>query len=120
MNWFLNLFKKNKYRQSDVCIYEEAPAVKIALYDGYIIDKNKFVIDFTKDVQMKGIMKEQKKQLSVYQIKNNMRKFNPNEFNRQKKLFESGSVIYAGDVGDFYGKSTKMKRFFYNKRKNIV
>ena len=120
MKWLINFFKKNKYRQYDVCIYEESPKVKIAVYDGYCVDKDKFISDFSQDVQMMGIKKEQRKQLNVFQIKSNMRRLHPNEYSRQKHLFENGSIIHAGDVSDFYGKSTKMKRFFYNKRKNIV
>ncbi len=120
MRWITKWFKRNAYRQTEVCIYEEVPAVKIAVYDGNRIQNNKFITDFSQDVQMVGIKKEQRKQLNVFQIKYNMRRFTPNEYDRQKHLFEYGSIIHAGDVGEFYGKSTKIKRFFYNKRKNIV
>jgi hypothetical protein len=120
MKWFGFFFNKRKYRQNDVCIYEEVPGIKVAVYDGYRVDKDKFIIDFTKDSQIKDIKKEQRNQLSVFQIKTNMRRFNPNEYSRQKYLFDNGSIIHAGEIGEFYGKSTKMKRFFYNKRKNIV
>ncbi len=120
MRWITKWFKRNHYRQTEVCIYEEAPVVKIAVYDGNKIDTPKSIPDFSKDIQMAGIKKEQRKQLNVFQIKCNMRRFTPNEYDRQKHLFENGSIIHAGDVGEFYGKSTKIKRFFYNKRKNIV
>lgn len=117
---FKKWFKKNRYRQETVCIYEEVPRVKIAVYDGFKVSEDKFIRDFSQDDQAKIIEREKKYQLNIFRIKTNMRRLNPNEYNKQKYYFDQGSVIHAGEVTEFYGKSTKMKRFFYNKRKNIV
>jgi hypothetical protein len=119
-----NLFKRwrrqSEYRQYDLCVYEQVPTIKIATYDGQLIDEKVLKKDFQGDDQISFIEKQQRNQLEIFSMKMKMRRFNPNEYDQNKFYFDKGAAIHAGDVTDFYGKTTKMKRFFYNKRKNIV
>ncbi len=124
----MNLFKKltGKIKQvtgqddQEICIYEESPRYKVALYDSFNQSKEKFYQEYQSDQQLSTINKKRRWNLDVTRIENNMKNLNPNEYTKNKSDFLNGSPIYNGDCSNFYGKDVKMKRVFYNKRKNII